>query len=69
MKKIVTTMFVFCSLMVRAYTQENDTTRIFELDEIQVIAIRAENKTPVTHSTLMPNLESVQMPILKFRWK
>jgi iron complex outermembrane receptor protein len=50
MKKIVITMFVFCSSLAWAYSQENDTTRIIELDEIQVIATRAENRTPVTHS-------------------
>jgi iron complex outermembrane receptor protein len=43
-------MFVFCSLLARAYSQENDTTQVFALDEIHVIATRAENRTPVTHS-------------------
>ncbi|MDR1197684.1 MAG: TonB-dependent receptor [Prevotellaceae bacterium] len=50
MKKIAIAMFVFCSALAWAYSQENDTVRIIELDEIQVIATRAENKTPVTHS-------------------
>jgi iron complex outermembrane receptor protein len=43
-------MFVFCSAIVGTFSQENDTTRIFELEEIQVIATRAENKTPLTHT-------------------
>ncbi|MDR2064927.1 MAG: TonB-dependent receptor [Prevotellaceae bacterium] len=50
MKKIVITMFVFCSAITAAYSQENDTALVFELDEINVIATRAENRTPVTHS-------------------
>ncbi|MDR2292804.1 MAG: TonB-dependent receptor [Prevotellaceae bacterium] len=50
MKKIVITILVFCSAISGALSQENDTLRVFELDEIQVLATRAENKTPVTHS-------------------
>ncbi|MDR0420889.1 MAG: TonB-dependent receptor [Prevotellaceae bacterium] len=50
MKKIVITMFVFCSVFARAYSQESDTMRVIELDEIQVTATRAESRTPVTHS-------------------
>ncbi|MDR3227593.1 MAG: TonB-dependent receptor [Prevotellaceae bacterium] len=56
MKKNVITLFVFCTAFTAALSQENDSVRIVELDEIQVIATRAESKTPVTHSSLTKSL-------------
>jgi iron complex outermembrane receptor protein len=50
MKKNVIVMFVLCSAFTGAYSQENDSASVYKLDEIHVIATRAENKTPVTHS-------------------
>ncbi|MDR3286087.1 MAG: TonB-dependent receptor [Prevotellaceae bacterium] len=56
MKKNVITLFVFCAAFTAALSQENDSVRIVELDEIHVIATRAESKTPVTHSVLTKSL-------------
>ena len=55
MKKKIITVFVFCAAYFAAHAQENDSTRFFELDEIHVIATRAESKTPVTHSAITKN--------------